>query len=274
VLARAAAARRYRAVRLALSIGQRDREAGGALLAGALAFRLFLWILPVVLVIVGFLGFTPPTEAADGTTEAGLGAFAAATVEEASSQAQRSRWVLLAIGLVTLYVASAQLARTLWVATTLAWQLPLAKMRGLPRAAGIVVSGFAVASSAAVAASWLRSHEGGWGMLATLAVVGIFAGLGWAALCLLPHAPDATPVDLLPGALVIGIGSQALHLFTVLYLADRATNELYGALGGAATLLLWGYLLARLLIGASTVNRTLHDERRAARDLAGITREG
>src|SRR5262249_4173427 len=40
-----------------LSPYERDRERAGFLLAGALAYRLFLWLLPFTLVIVGGLGF-------------------------------------------------------------------------------------------------------------------------------------------------------------------------------------------------------------------------
>ena len=48
-----------------------------------------------------------------------------------------------------------------------------------------------------------------------------------------------------------------LHLITVFYLAKQLTSssQLYGALGAAATLMLWAYLVARILIGATTVNR-------------------
>lgn len=272
-LRRAEEARRFRAVRFLFAAGQRDRESGGALLAGALAFRLFLWLLPAILVAVGSLGFTPPSDAAEGASEAGLGSFAAATVEEAAAQAHQGRWLLLLIGLAALYSASVSVARTLWVATTLAWQLPLVKLRRAPRAAGLVIVAFAAAAVAAFVANWLRDRTGPAGLLATLAVVVVFALLGWALLWFLPHPLDASLVDLLPGALVIGIGCQALHLVTVLYLVDRVTNELYGALGGAATLLLWGYLLARILVGASTVNRTWYVDRRPA-PAGGFTPEG
>lgn len=255
---RAEEARRFPAVDFAFSTGEFDRDSGGALLAGALAFRLFLWVLPAALVVAGCLGFVPPSEASGNASDAGLGAATATAVAEAAAQAHQGRWLLLGFGLVTLYWASVTLARTLWVATALAWQIPLVKLHRPARAAAVVTGALTVAMLAGFGANWLRGQDRLWGMVASLAVVLVFTLLGWGALCLLPHPADTTPKDLLPGGLVIGIGSQVLHLVTVLYLADRVTTELYGALGTAATLLLWGYLLARTLIGASTVNRTWH----------------
>ena len=45
-------------VKLVIDALREDRNTGGALLAGALAFRLFLWLLPAGLVVVALLGFT------------------------------------------------------------------------------------------------------------------------------------------------------------------------------------------------------------------------
>ena len=68
------------------------------------------------------------------------------------------------------------------------------------------------------------------------------------------------------------MGVQVLHLISAFYLVNRisSSSQLYGALGAAATLLLWGYLLARVLIGASTLNHTLFRYRDVARLPGGL----
>src|SRR6266566_2930339 len=53
---------RVRSVDATLSAYERDRDRAGFLLAGALAYRLFLWLLPFTFLLVGGLGFL---EAAD-----------------------------------------------------------------------------------------------------------------------------------------------------------------------------------------------------------------
>ena len=72
-----------------------------------------------------------------------------------------------------------------------------------------------------------------------------------------PPAAGVADRDLVPGAILIGVGVEVMHLVTVLFLGRRleSASQLYGVLGGAATMMLWTYLLARILIGATTVNR-------------------
>ena len=105
------------------------------------------------------------------------------------------------------------------------------------------------------------------GIVVTLVMFALYALLGWFVLRVLPRPRGTSAVDLLPGALLIGVGVQVLHLISAFYLVNRisSSSQLYGALGAAATLLLWGYLLARVLIGASTLNHTLFRYRDVAR---------
>jgi uncharacterized BrkB/YihY/UPF0761 family membrane protein len=251
------AERRYPAVRFVLATLDNDRRAGGALLAGALAFRLFLWLLPACLVVVGGLGFLQSSDAQQAAREAGLSGFATSTISSATAQAHEARWVLLVTGLVALFYSSVTLARTMWVATTLAWQLPVVKLRGLPRAAALVVGLLLSALGIVLVANWLRSLNHTVGLVATLFMVVAYSLMGWLVLRMLPRPPGVSVADLLPGALLIGAGFEVLHLVTAFWLVRQLSNasQLYGELGGAATLLLWTYILARILIGATTVNR-------------------
>ena len=246
-------------MRLLTEALKEDRDTGGALLAGALAFRLFLWLLPAGLLLVALLGFSTPDRVSDDLAGAGLGGFAASTIAQATAQAHQARWLLLLIGLVALYSTSVGLAKAMWIGTSLAWHLPVAKLRRPPKAAAAVVALLLPAVALSIAANWLRSVAYAAGVVLTIVLVVLYALLGWVVLRLLPRPPTASALDLVPGALLIGVGIQLLHLVTAFYLINRisTSSQLYGALGGAATLLLWGYLLARVLIGASTVNHTL-----------------
>ncbi len=252
-------------MRFLLTALDNDRLAGGALLAGALAYRLFLWLLPACLVVVGGLGFLESSDTEEAAQEAGLSGFAASTISSATSQAHEARWVLLATGLVALFYSSVTLARTMWVATTLAWQLPIVKLRGLPRAAALVVGLLVSTLGIVLVANWLRSLDHTVGLIATLFMVVAYSLLGWLVLGMLPRPPGVLVADLLPGALLIGVGVEVLHLVTAFLLAPQlsSASQLYGELGGAATLLLWTYILARVLIGATTVNRAWFAHRSA-----------
>ena len=244
-----------------------DRDTGGALLAGALAFRLFLWLLPAGLVMVALLGFSSADQVRSGMSGAGLGGFTASTIAQATAQAQQGRWFLLVIGGIALYSTSVGLAKAMWIGTSLAWHLPVSRLRRPPRAAAAVVGLLLPAVALTLAANWLRSVAYALGLVATLVMLVLYALLGWFVLSLLPRPAHSSVIDLLPGALVIALGVQVLHLISAYYLVNRisSSSQLYGALGAAATLLLWGYLLARILVGASTVNHTLFRHRDVAR---------
>src|SRR3954467_10454446 len=67
------------AIDVALSTAERDRTGNGGILAGALAFRAFLWLLPAVLTVVLVLGTASTatsTDPKDVAKDAGLPAFA------------------------------------------------------------------------------------------------------------------------------------------------------------------------------------------------------
>jgi len=67
------------------------------------------------------------------------------------------------------------------------------------------------------------------------------------------HRRDVPWTALLPGAVLVAVGIEAVHVFTVSFLADKLANAsaLYGVLGLATTLLFVLYLIGRLAIFSS-----------------------
>src|SRR3954449_5412529 len=65
----------HASIDLALSLSEHDAATGGSLMAGAVAFRLFLWVLPAALLLAGISGFD--SHSAEDAAKAGLGAAAA-----------------------------------------------------------------------------------------------------------------------------------------------------------------------------------------------------
>jgi uncharacterized BrkB/YihY/UPF0761 family membrane protein len=87
----------------------------------------------------------------------------------------------------------------------------------------------------------------------------IYFGLWLLASRALPRREGVTWFALLPGAILVGVGTQCLYLFNVLYLNHKiaSASAAYGALGVAASALLWLYLLGRLMVAAPVLNATL-----------------
>jgi uncharacterized BrkB/YihY/UPF0761 family membrane protein len=129
----------------------------------------------------------------------------------------------------------------------------------MARAAGglVLVVTFAVAISALVGK--LRTESFGIGLIATLLFAAVPFGLWLGVSWVMPHAPDAPWTAFLPGAAFFALGLSVLHLVTVYWIANQVEHktDTYGAIGFALALLLWAYLLGRLITTAAVINETL-----------------
>ena len=255
----------HNSVDLALAFSERDRLVGGGLLAGALAFRLFLWVLPAALTVVGLLGFRHPIDSAALAGRTGWQALTVQSVSDAAANAHRGRWVAVLLGLFLLYFASVALARAVWVAILLAWGQPPRRLESTPKAAGITVAALLAGFAAAATAQWARDSSDGLGILTEIVLVFVWAGLWWAVQLTFPRPDSVSRLQLWPGAALFGLGTLVMHLVTVVYLVRKISSAsvLYGGLGAAAVILLWGYLAARLVIATAGLNWTMATRREA-----------
>jgi uncharacterized BrkB/YihY/UPF0761 family membrane protein len=247
-------------VRAAVAFYERDRRFAGGLLAGGLAFRIFLWLLPLALVAATTLGLysdvfsqSPSTLARDS----GMSAAIVSSVNSAVSQTTRGRGLLLLTGVALLLWLGRSLLRALKVVCHLAWG-----MEGSTRSsirASAALTGYILAF---LAVPWLARvlYRGGFftDLLAGVVMVIIFSALSLEGLRLLPH-PEVPWQRLLPGAVLLGLGAEGIRLFVSLYLAAKLERSegLYGSLGLAVVFLAWLYLVGRLIVAAVNLNATL-----------------
>ena len=250
-------------VDVVLSFQEDDRDAGGSLLGGAIAFRLFLWLLPAALLVVAGLGIdsaADPTSPSNVASTLGIRSIAAQSIDQAAKEAQTGRWLAVVFGVVFLYTTSVALVKALFVAHALIWQIPVPRIAHKPRVVGQFLLATLIIAGCSSLAAIIRNHSPGYGLVAMLGVVLIYGGAWWLFSLRLPHG-DASFLDLLPGAVLFGIGAEVLHLVAVYYLAAKLTHAsiLYGTLGGSAALLFGLYLVGRLLIAATVLNATMWD---------------
>jgi uncharacterized BrkB/YihY/UPF0761 family membrane protein len=257
---------RHSSVDAAYEMVERDSELGGGLIAGALAYRLFIWLLPLALVLVGGLGIA--AEAADETPKEaaeslGMGGLVSQSI--ASAATGEGRWYALLIGIPILVYTTGSLLRVLIVSHRLLWAESRARARrATPTATLLLLLLLLAFPLAGLLASAIRAWSPGAGVLATGLSVVPFVALWLVIALFLPHR-DAPWQALVPGALVFGVGIEALNVFTAYVLTPWALNKqgTYGALGLAAALLLSLFLISRLVVAAAVINATLW-ERRAA----------
>ena len=258
--ARAEAARSGHAtVDFGFRLFERDSSIGGGLLAGALAYRLFILLLPTALLFVSGLGLY--AGAADKSTseaakEAGLHGLIASQV--ASTSSDSSRWVVFLVMIPAVLYATTTLYRALAIVHGIVWHGSGRGARVTPRGIGMLCAAFLLAIVAAQVTGWIRRHDQ-LGGLAALVVYLVLVGGAWLLVSLqLPHR-DVHWQALLPGALLIGAGLLFVNVFN-LYVTTRLVEnraDTYGALGIAAALLLSLVIVGRLIVFSAELNALL-----------------
>ena len=266
--ARAAAERRVerakeqRAIRDALESFRWEQRSGATLLAGGLAYRFFLWLVPFGLLAAAIASFwvrESERSLEDAAKSFGLGGVAARSAAGAVEDGSRARWYLLAAGLLLMMWASLGAVRALRVASRLAWRVEHTRLRQPIRASAIFTAVCVLGLSASMGASWVRHHSPAWGVVITVADVFVYAPLAVFAFMHLPH-PDGTSWRAhVPGALLVGAGMTGVHIFLAYYAAGKLERSpsLYGTLGAATVVMLVLFLMARLIVSALFLNATL-----------------
>jgi uncharacterized BrkB/YihY/UPF0761 family membrane protein len=156
---------------------------------------------------------------------------------------------------------SRTLGATVRTSYALTWQLPIRRGPGYVQTAAttavVMAGGFALVAGS----SYLRKESFGLGLAVALFAVLVWTAAWWGVSTLLPHADPLPWWGLLPGALLVGVGAEIMHLVVLFYLTPQVTQSsaLYGGLGVAATLLLGAYLIARLVLASAGLNATLHE---------------
>jgi len=250
---------RRRSVRVVVEAFYRDRRFAGGLLAGGLAFRVFLWLLPFSLVLVALLGsLASQTEesVSDLAREGGLSTAVAASVAEAVQASGQARWYVLIVGLVLLLWAGMGVVKAVRLISGLAWGVP-PRLNSNPLASSAVLS--------LVVVTVLVAHQAALVLLrgpfaSDLFVIAmettLLAALMTWVFGKLPHAPDVGWFTMVPGAVLVAIGVLGTRVITIIYFAGRLerVDDLYGALGVASVLLAWLFILARLWVAGTSLN--------------------
>lgn len=255
---------RHRSVDAAFEIAERDSEVWGGIIAGALAYRLFIWLLPLALIAVAGLGLAADASSRspeDAAETLGLEGLISSSIVNAANSP--NRWYALLIGIPVLVWATRGVLRVLIGAHRLVWTddrtaAPKPKLVPSLRLLALLLCVGAVSA----AASALRAWSTGLGVLGTLVALVPYAGLWLLVTIRLPHR-DAPWTALIRGAAVFAVGLELLHAVVVYVITPWALAKqgTYGALGVAASLLVGLFLVSRLVVGAAVVNATLWERR-------------
>jgi uncharacterized BrkB/YihY/UPF0761 family membrane protein len=244
---------------------ERDTATGGVVLAGALAFRVFLFLIPYAFtVVVGFgaaasASESDPTDLARKAGIAGILAHAVGTTRDLS---WTERIVAVVAGLFAVLLASRGLLKVLRVVHALAWRVRAGKFPSLTKASLVLVGLVTVGIATSILVGKLRSYSFIAGLFAVfltaLIPFGIWIFVSW-------KLPSRAPrwQEVVPGAALFGVGVLALHAITIYWIAREVEHksDTYGAIGAALAILLWAYILGRIMAAGAVLNMALWEQR-------------
>jgi uncharacterized BrkB/YihY/UPF0761 family membrane protein len=257
---RLVAARRHsQTVDAALSVVERDTAVGGGVLAGAMAFRLFLLLVPLIFFLVALFGFgaTVFNQApADLARNAGAGGLIAAEAAREAGQSQADRIATIVIAGITTVIGAFSALKVLRVLHGLVWAAPVPKLAHPWRAVGVFLSVTVVALVLSALLGDLGRSSVPVGIAMEVVYLGCAFGIWLLISWYMPRPADTSWAALVPGALLLAVGAEIIHAVTVYGIAailSRKTGT-YGAIGIALTLLFWAYLVGRLVVASVVLN--------------------
>jgi uncharacterized BrkB/YihY/UPF0761 family membrane protein len=257
----------HASIEVGFSLFESDSSIGGGLLAGALAYRLFVLLLPSALLLVSGLGLyagaadQSPSQVA---REAGLHGLIASQVADSASG--RSRWIVFLVMIPAVLYALAKLYRAVAVVHALAWRRSGRGARVTTVGIGLLGAALALDLAAAGVVGWIRRHDQLGGLAALVVYVGLVGG-AWLLVSRRLPGGEAGWLALVPGSLLVGAGLLFVNVFNV-YVTTRLVENranTYGVLGVAAALLFSLVLVGRIVVIAAELNASIDQHRRVRR---------
>ena len=244
-----------------------DTEAGGPVLAAALGFRVFLFMVPYVgffLIVGGYISDWFDRAPQKMFTTRGIAALTAKGIASANDLSGFTRFTALIFVTYALFLSARSFVKVLRIVHTLVWSVPPTRLLHPTRATfvfmGTVTAGLGISGLIDV----LTNRVVVGGVIALALYTFVPFTLWWFVSWWLPHG-EADFLGLVPGAAVFAVGVEVLHIFTVVWFPHslESKSEIYGAIGTALALLLWAYLLGRLMTVGAALNVALWRRRKA-----------
>jgi uncharacterized BrkB/YihY/UPF0761 family membrane protein len=251
--------KKYASVRIAFEAYDRDRRNAGSLLAGGLAYRLFIWLVPAALVVASTIGLVADLSSTDPeemARSAGLGASLTATVARAAEETGRASIILLLIGLWALLWSGRSVVKALRLLAGVAWRIRPGRLTHSLRAS----AAFSGIAFGLIASPILlrRLYAGRFilDLIVWIATPIVITPLFAWVFARLPHPNGIRWTSFLPGAALLAIGLQLMQIATSVYFAGRLgrVEDLYGAIGLATVFMVWLYVIGRLVVAAMALN--------------------
>ena len=108
---------------VAVRVFARDKHAAGTVLGSALALRLFLFFVPMVLFLFGVAGILGRYSNVNSSSDVGIGGALGDELDTTFRQDGLAPWIAVVAGIVSMAWAGRSLSRALVVSSALSWQM-------------------------------------------------------------------------------------------------------------------------------------------------------
>ena len=242
---------------LAVELRDRDRDAFASVLGSAIALRLFLFTVSVLVALVSFLNLLVGDWGMENLlSSSGVTGQVADEVEEATRQNTGRDVGLLLTGFVLSLSAGRGLTRVLAACSAGAWRLDARAAKPTVRVAARVTALSALLIVAGSGLTRLRDAYGIAVAAGSIALNIVVVGIGWFFVCLSLPRRTRDPGAMIPGAVIFGVVITAVQWFMHFYLPRRIANasEVMGSIGFSVATLGYLFVIGRVMAGSIVVN--------------------
>jgi uncharacterized BrkB/YihY/UPF0761 family membrane protein len=241
---------------------ERDRDTFASVLGAALAMRLFLFLVPFIVVLVGLTLAVVGTDGIDAAVDgAGITGTMAGQIRDATETTRAGGLLLAASGTVLALWAGRSLTRVLAACSAGAWRITGKQSKATLRMAASVTA--LIAFLLALTAVMNRVREQFPLPLATTSWIAsiVAVTVAWFAVTWSLPRGTSDPGALLPGAALTGISLSGVQWFMQYYLPGRIerASDLTGSLGITIAALGYLFIVGRILSSSLILNAVVYE---------------
>jgi uncharacterized BrkB/YihY/UPF0761 family membrane protein len=260
VVARLEPYERVPPIGLGVAAYKSDMRTGGSMIGSAIAFRLFLFFVPLLLLVVGLAGVVGTyVDTSSITSDAGITGGLAEQMSAALNQSGRAPWGVVVLGAFGIGWSGRSLNRVLDAASCAAWGLPIGTKSSW-KVIGLIAGLVSAMGLVAVLVNKVRVELG-------LGIAGISLGAALALYVVawliisraLPSGTD-DPGAGLPGSVLVAVVLVSMHAISQFYLPEKfdKASQLYGAIGATIVTLGWFFFMGRAIALSLIVNSVIY----------------
>jgi hypothetical protein len=251
-------------VDLAVLLYERDRETFASVLGSAIAMRLFLFFVPVIVFCVGVVNLIAGSERLGHLIHSTnvTGSVAKQIESSMHSTGAKGSWALVISGIFASVWAGRHLTRVLAACAAGAWRIGGIGAKATLRMAAMVTSLLFVAIVVSSLINRFREDSGIAVATGSLVLAGVVYALAWFVVTFTLPRSTTDPGALLPGAALFGVSMALLQWFMQFYLPNKISrsSSTMGSIGFAVAVLGYLFFIGRIMAASLILDAVMFEK--------------